>query len=138
MNKSVKLRDALFLSHPKPADKAMKLLFDKIASETLEVPYTWEVELSNAGQTGKSKKLVWEELILSGKVGFMALLRNLRNLLQEGVSGECLHIVCKTLSDRGQVLKSKQMPYRFLSAYRSLMGVMQKWDMDHATMHRSL
>jgi hypothetical protein len=52
----------------------------------------------------------------------MALLRNLRNLLQEGVSGECLRSVCKTLSSRDQVLKSKQMPYRFLSAYRSIMG----------------
>jgi len=121
MSKEVKLRDALFLTHPKPVDKAMKDLFDKIATETLEVPYTWETELSNAGQIGKSKKLVWEELICSGKVGYMALLRNLRNLLQEGVSGECLRLVCKTLSDRTQVLKSKQLPYRFLSAYRSLM-----------------
>ena len=121
MNKSVKLRDALFLTHPKPVNEAMKVLFDKIASDTLDVPYTWETELSNAGQTGKSKKLVWEELIFSGKLGYMSLLRNLRNLLEVGVSGECLRLVCQTLSDRNQVLKSKQMPYRFLSAYRSLM-----------------
>jgi 60 kDa SS-A/Ro ribonucleoprotein len=120
MNKEVKLRDALFLTHPKPVDKAMKELFEKIASDTLEIPYTWETELSNAGQIGKSKKLVWEELICSGKLGFMALLRNIRNLLQEGVSGECLCLVCQTLSNRDQVLKSKQMPYRFLSAYRSI------------------
>lgn len=122
MNKVVKLRDALFLTHPKPADKAMKVLFDKIASETLETPYTWEVELSNAGQTGRSKKSVWEELIVSGKLGYMALLRNLRNILQEGVSSEHLQIACNTIADKNQVLKSKQMPYRFLSAYRSLMS----------------
>jgi hypothetical protein len=122
MNKEVKLRDALFLTHPKPANEAMKVLFGKIATETLDTPYTWETELSNAGQTGKSKKSVWEELILSGKVGYMALLRNLRNMLQEGISEECIRLVCKTLSDKDQVLKSKQMPYRFLSAYRSLMA----------------
>ena len=71
MNKEVKLRDALFLTHPKPVDKAMKLLFEKIASDTLETPYTWEVELSNAGQTGRSKKSVWEELICSGFEGWL-------------------------------------------------------------------
>ena len=71
MRKEVKLRDALFLTHPKPVDKAMKVLFDKIATETLDTPYTWETELSSAGQTGKSKKLVWEELICSSFEGWL-------------------------------------------------------------------
>jgi hypothetical protein len=30
----------------------------------------------------------WKELIDSGKVGYMALLRNLRNILEDGVSAE--------------------------------------------------
>ena len=122
MNKSVKLRDALFLTHPKPIDKSMKGLFDKIATETLEVPYTWEVELTRAGQAGRAKKDVWEELIDSGKIGFMALLRNVRNFLQEGVSKAHIIKVCNIIADPEQVYKSKQMPFRFLSAYRSLMS----------------
>jgi 60 kDa SS-A/Ro ribonucleoprotein len=122
MNKSVKLRDALFLTHPKAIDKSMQEIFDKIASETLEVPYTWEVELTRAGQTGRSKKVVWEELIDSGKVGFMALLRNVRNFLQEGISKEHIVKVCNIIADPEQVAKSKQLPFRFMSAYRSILS----------------
>jgi hypothetical protein len=116
----IKLRDALFLTHPKPRDQKQTDLFNKIANDSLEIPYTWEVELSKAGQEGKDKRVVWEELIDSGKLGYMALLRNLRNIIQVGVSTEHLYKVAKRISNPEQVRKSKQLPFRFLSAYRSL------------------
>lgn len=123
----VKLRDALFLTHPKPQDKSQKDLFDKIVNGTLEVPYTWETQLSDAGQTGRSKKEVWEELIMSDRLGYMALLRNIRNFLKEDVSYDHINKVCDTIADRDMVLKSKQLPFRFLSAYRSLVAPYQRW-----------
>jgi len=46
----VKLRDALFLVHPRPKTELQQLLFDKIAADTLDTAYTWETELSRAGQ----------------------------------------------------------------------------------------
>ena len=46
----VKLRDALFLVHPKAKDEEQQQLFDKIVNGSLETPYTWETELSALGQ----------------------------------------------------------------------------------------
>lgn len=119
----VKLRDALFLAHPKAGTSEEQQVFDRLAKGELSTPYTWEVELSKAGQDGKDKKKVWEELIESGKVGYMALLRNLRNILEADVGGKALEKVCATLSDPEQVRKSKQLPFRFLSAYREIKEV---------------
>jgi hypothetical protein len=117
---TVKLRDALFLSHAKPEDEEKRVLFNKIVEGTLETPYTWETRLSEAGQNGETKKDVWEELIASRKVGYMALLRNLRNILQAGVSTNHVTMVCDYLSNETAVKRSKQLPFRFLSAYRML------------------
>src|SRR5215470_7134190 len=37
----IKLKDALFLVHPKAKDDAQQSLFDKIVKDELSVPYTW-------------------------------------------------------------------------------------------------
>jgi len=127
----VKLRDALFLVHPKAKDDAQQALFDKIVNNGLETPYTWETELSALGQTAfasaKEKEIAfrmkWEELIDSRKLGYMALMRNLRNILEAGVSQQHIVSVCKTLSDAEAVRRSKQLPFRFLAAYREISKV---------------
>lgn len=116
----IKLKDAMFLAKPKPKNQELVTLFEKIANDNLETPYTWEVELSKAGQSGVSKKDVWESLIDSNEVGYMALLRNMRNIVEAPVSAEHIYKVAKRISDPTQVRKSKQLPFRFLSAYRSL------------------
>jgi hypothetical protein len=50
----------------------------------------------------------------------MALLRNLRNILQADVSRAHIQNVCELLSNPDAVRKSKQFPFRFLSAYREI------------------
>ena len=127
-NLEVKLRDALFIVHPKAKDDAQQQLFDKIANNTLETPYTWETELSALGQqefmTDTEQQMAfatkWEELIHSGKMGYMAMLRNLRNFLKSGVSIEAIENVANRLSNEHEVVSSKQFPFRFLSAYREI------------------
>ncbi len=119
----VKLRDALFLSHPKPQDEKQEGLFKKIVDRTLEIPYTWETRLSEAGQKGESKKAIWEELIDSKKVGYMATLRNLRNCLEAEVSHKHIAKICNYISTPEAVRKSKQLPFRFLAAYRMIKEV---------------
>ena len=124
----IKLRDALFLVHPKAKDEEQQLIFNKIVEDTLQTPYTWETELSALGQnkfeSEKAKKIAftqkWEELIDSGKVGYMALLRNLCNILEAEVSLNHINRVCETIASKERVLKSKQLPFRFLAAYREL------------------
>jgi hypothetical protein len=128
---AVTLRDALFIVHPKAKDETQQVLFNKIVRDDLQTPYTWETELSAAGQVtydSEKKKAnafrkVWEELIDSNKLGYMATLRNLRNMLDYDVSTAHLQKVCATLSDREMVLKSKQLPFRYLSAYRELKNI---------------
>lgn len=125
---AVRLRDALFLVHPKAKDAAQQAIFDKIVAGTLEIPYTWETELSALGQQkfdsheakAAAVRAKWEELIASRKVGYMALLRNLRNILDAGVGPEYVEQLCGYLSDPAQVERSRQFPFRYLSAYREL------------------
>ncbi|WP_436493418.1 TROVE domain-containing protein [Actinokineospora sp. HUAS TT18] len=59
----------------------------------------------------------WEAMIPS--MGYMALLRNLRNFDEAGVSDEVAAQVAARLSDPAQVARSRQLPMRFLSAYRA-------------------
>ncbi|HEV2478261.1 MAG TPA: TROVE domain-containing protein [Puia sp.] len=125
---AVSLKDALFLVHPKAKDDAQQALFDKIVRDELETPYTWEVELSKLGQQkfesgrqkDESKSAKWEELIQSNKLGYMALVRNLRNILEAGVSKDAIKKVCAYLTNPKAVATSKQLPFRYLSAYREL------------------
>ncbi len=130
-NTEVKLRDALFLVHPKPKDLTQQVVFDKITQNTLSTPYTWETELSALGQLhfgsekakNKAFRAKWEELILSKKVGYMALLRNLRNMLESNISDECLDMVLSYLSEENAVRTAKQLPFRYWSAYRELSNI---------------
>ena len=130
-NLEVKLRDALFLVHPKAKDDAQQELFDNIVNKTLQTPYTWETELSALGQqefeNDETKKNAikekWTELVSNGKLGYMALLRNLRNILEADVEHKTVNEVAERIGDAYEVLKSKQFPFRFLSAYRELKNV---------------
>jgi 60 kDa SS-A/Ro ribonucleoprotein len=128
---AVRLRDALFLVHPTPRNEAQHVLFDQLVAGTLPTPYTWETELSALGQATYATpadrtaafREKWETLIASGKLGYMALLRNLRNILEAGVSAEAVVEVCATLADRTAVARSKQLPFRYLAAYREVKGL---------------
>lgn len=143
-NKEIKLKDAMFLVHPTPLNKAEEELFAKIANGELDRAATWEGASSDVGQEVKEiaklegidgvekealknakMKEMWEsEIDISGKgeVGYMALLKNLMNLIKYNVSTEHIIKVAKRLADPNQVKKSKQLPFRFLTAYRMLRG----------------
>lgn len=110
--KSVKMRDLVCICRPDPKTEAQSQAFKKLLEGRLESPETWEVELSKYGNT----KETWESLIHGGKVGYMALLRNLRNILSAKPAN--LDKVLEKLADPDAVRKSKQLPFRFLSAYK--------------------
>lgn len=112
-NKEFKFTDLLRICHPKALTSTKAELFGKILSDTLETPYTWEVELSRSGNT----KEVWESLIESHRLGYMAMLRNLRNMYIKDVN---MTPVLEKLADPVEVAKSKQFPFRFYAAYREI------------------
>ena len=108
-DKDVKLRDALFLTHPKPENEERAALYKKIAEDTLESADTWEVRVSTKGASKDS----WEKSI--PRMGYMALLRNLANFSKHEINRALLEQVCNTLTDPQRVKVSKQLPFRFLS-----------------------
>ena len=128
---AVRLRDALFLVHPRAKDAAQQALFDQLVRGELPTPYTWETELSALGQAPYATaaerqtafRSAWETLVASGKLGYMALLRNLRNILEAEVSAATMEQVCATLADERAVGRSKRLPFRFLAAYREVKAV---------------
>ena len=116
-NKSVKMRDLICLCRPRPQTSSQEELFKRCIENRLETPLTWESELSAHGNTAET----WEKLIKSGKVGYMALLRNLRNIIKANPSN--IKQVYDIIQDPERVKKSKQLPFRFYSAYKSVADI---------------
>lgn len=116
-NKSVKFRDVLRIAHPRPTSKEQEELFKMVLEDTLPIAERWETELSANGNTTE----VWEKLIAEKKLGYMAMLRNLRNLLNANPAN--IDAVYETLADKTQALQSKQLPFRFFSAYREVQPI---------------
>lgn len=115
--KSVKMRDLLCLCRPTPLNEAQSDMWKRCLNGELETPYTWETELSAKGNNAET----WEELIDSGKVGYMALLRNLRNILNANPSN--VDKVLDTIQNPEAVRRSRQLPFRFLSAYKEVSSI---------------
>lgn len=114
---AVKMRDLFRICRPTPKNAEQSALWKRCLDGTLAIPETWETELSANGNTKES----WEKLIGGGKLGYMALLRNLRNIVQ--ADPDNLQDALRRISDPAAVKKSRQLPFRFLSAYRSVTGL---------------
>lgn len=104
----VKLRDVLFLSHPKPGSGEQAETWKKLVGGTLEPPDTWEVALS----AGADKKATWERLIAEKKLGGLALIRNLRNMAEAKVDDEAVRQALRDMRP------DKILPFRFIAAVR--------------------
>lgn len=107
---SVKLRDALFLCHAKPDTPEREALFKAIVDRSLTPPDTWEVALSG----GADKREAFERLLREGKLGYLALLRNLRNMTDAGVDGALIREAIHARKGARRVL-----PFRFVAAARA-------------------
>lgn len=165
-DKEIKLRDVLFLAHPKPRSAAQAKAFKRLANAELSQANTWETASSAVGQKAKAiaeekqmteveaeklkkemQKDMWERKIDTegkGELGYMAMLRNLMNFLKYEVSMGHIQKVAARLANKDEVLRSKQLPFRFFSAYRMLRGAQsgavgylgRGW--GYRTSHRSL
>ena len=122
--KSLKMKDILCLCHPSPRDEAQAAMWKRCLENRLAVPLTWETQLSANGNNAAT----WEALIDSGKVGYMALLRNLRNILQ--AKPRNIDKVLSIIADPEAVRRSQQLPFRFLSAYRQIADIADSRALD--------
>jgi len=114
--KSVKLVDVVNLMHPQHTEQLGKLVRDELRNTD-----TFEAKISQAGQSGdsSSKAEAWGELVKSGKIGYMALVRNLRNIIEE-TDDEVVDAAIKLLTTESRIKKSLLLPFRFLTAYDEL------------------
>lgn len=88
---------------------------------------TWESKLTQAGQKAETEEQkdefkadAWKELISEKKIGYMALLRNLRNISEQ--APDMLDAALKMLVDEKLIKKSLVLPYRFATAYDQFTG----------------
>lgn len=108
----VKLRDVLFLSHAKGKDENQKRVFEKLVSNDLATPDTWETQLSS----GKGKRETFERLMAEKKLGYMALLRNLRNMKEAGVPKATVREYLMTRAFGIDMV----FPFRFIAAAKAV------------------
>jgi 60 kDa SS-A/Ro ribonucleoprotein len=106
----VKLRDVLFLVHAKPKDDEQAATWKQLVDGSLASPDTWEVALSG----GADKKATFERLMREGQLGYLALLRNLRNMEQAGVDPSLMRAAIVARKGAERVL-----PFRYVAAARA-------------------
>ncbi|MET9905724.1 TROVE domain-containing protein [Streptomyces sp. NPDC006476] len=82
---------------------------------------------------GPMDKAAWEAVIPS--MGAMALVRNLRNFDQAGVSDEVAARVAAKISDAAEVARSRQFPFRYLAAYRHAPSLRWSYPLEQALGH---
>ena len=105
---AIKLRDVLFMVKAKPMDAEQAALWKGLVDGTLLPPDTWEVNLSG----GADKKATFERLIVEGKLGYLALLRNLRNMVTAGCD---LGLVSTAIESRKNGA-DRVLPFRYVAA----------------------
>jgi len=130
-DKDIKLRDVAFLTHVKAKDKDQGELIAKLVNKdhvpvatksgfkvankyrglakkfvTLATPDTWEVALSG----GEDKKATFTRMLNEGTLGAIAVLKNLRNMTQAGVSNSVIKSGLATMRTE------RVLPFRFITA----------------------
>lgn len=101
------------------------------ANPTLDLPegVTWERLSGTRAMDAQG----WESVI--PQMGYMALLRNLRNFDEASISEAAVAQVSARLADPEQVAKSRQFPIRFLSAIKELASLRWGQALETALQH---
>lgn len=116
--RQVNLKDVLNLCHPKPRDEEHEEIFERLMKgdldgndvDPLSPPETWEVVISERGNT----KEAWIDVL--PEMGMFAKIRNLRNMIEAGVDSEQIF----DEDDLEYVRESKLFPFRFYQSYRAI------------------
>jgi hypothetical protein len=115
--KAISMVDVVNIVHPVPTERNKQAL-QQLINGTLVSTDTWEAKLSEAGKSenaADAKAEAWQELLQSGKIGYFALLRNLRNISQQAPA--LIPRAAELLTNEVAIRKSLVMPFRFTTAY---------------------
>ena len=119
--KGITQRDLMRLTHPSPKDVLQNDVFKMIKDDSLPIIGTWETRISEAGSDPVAKRKAWEAWV-DNDLTYMAALRNLRNLIQAGVSPAHFGKVCDLIGNEEAASRAMQFPFSFFTAYRIMVG----------------
>lgn len=118
-NREWSMVDVFNVTHPTPKTEAQDELFEKVVRGPLddypdvpevETPHTWETVISEKGNNAEA----WREVLPD--MGLFALIRNMRNMREAGLSGEEIAEYIDLDGIRG----SKVLPFRYYQSYKAL------------------
>lgn len=106
---TMKMVDAVNICHPQHTSALAKLIKGELTPAE-----TWEVKLTQAGSNQEAKTAAWGQLLAEKKLGYMALIRNIRNILEQ--APDQLGELCRQLVNEVAIKKSLILPFRFVTA----------------------
>lgn len=114
-NHKYNMHDIINITHAKSD------VIDKFQKGNLEIPETWEIKISTA-KTKDEKEQMWLNLVKEGKLGYLALIRNLRNIINcYGVTEDFINTyIVPQIENRNAIKKSLVYPYQIYIAYKSI------------------
>lgn len=114
--KEIKMVDLVNLTHPKATPALTKLIKGELKSTG-----TWETKLTQAGQKAEGeedkaemKSAAWMDLLSSKKLGYLAALRNVRNICKQ--APEAVPMLCELLTNAEHIKKALIFPFQFQTA----------------------
>lgn len=113
--KNYSMMDLVNLTHAKSDS------ISKLKKNTLPLAKTWENEVFKA-KDNADKQEHWLDLLSSNKLGVMAIVRNLRNMIKTGavVESNIHDLIGMKITDTKAVKKSLMFPFRAYTAYKAL------------------
>ena len=128
----VNMTDIVNLCHPKPSENNKEALAALMRGDLRlnNEQATWEARLSAAGKEqgadaeetaelqAAAKDQAWHDLLSSNRLGYFALLRNLRNIHNQ--APDSLDLALEQLRDPERIRKSLIFPYQFLTAMNNV------------------
>lgn len=99
---------------------AHSIAIDKYKSEELEAPDTWEVAIS-ASKSEEEKSKEWQRLVEEGRLGYLALIRNLRNIVNSVQDIAWIEdYLIPQLENEDFVRQSMVFPYQIYCAWKNI------------------
>jgi hypothetical protein len=116
---AVKVPDLIKLAHPTPKTTMQSTMWQNAIAGTMSnIETAQTVNASVVGDEERSKKYI--SMIKEGKLGYMALLKNLKHIIINGIEEKDLAIVQTALTLEKAIKGSRILPFRIAQAYEAM------------------
>lgn len=92
---------------------------DKYKAGTLETPDTWETAISGS-KSDEEKSQNWQRLVEENKLGYLALIRNLRNIVNSSPDADWIEeYLVPQIENETAIKKSLAFPYQIYCSWKN-------------------